>query len=411
MAGALAGIRILDMTIWQQGTAGSAMLADLGADVVKIEEPSAGDPGRGVRPMEHLGGLSGYFQALNRGKRSLALDLKHPKGREVLLRLARDADVFLTNFRPGVTERLGIAYDDVAKVNPRIIYARASGYGREGPDAEDGCFDILGQARGGLMSVAGEPDRPPGYIGAPVADQVGGILAAFAVIAALLHRERTGEGQEVDVSLLGSTMALQSFNITTYLLSGELPQRLGRTGIGPFWNTYRGSDGRYFALGVLLDRGWPETCQAIGRPELENDERFATFRGRVRDHAKELIAIFEEAFAQRPADEWVRILNGLGVFSARVQNYEEIARDPQVLANGYIADVPRADAPPLRMAATPIQFQKTPVCLRSIAPELGQHTEEVLIEAGYTWEEIDALRGQGIIGPRSQPATAKTADQ
>jgi crotonobetainyl-CoA:carnitine CoA-transferase CaiB-like acyl-CoA transferase len=403
MPGALDGLRVLDMTIWQQGTSAAAMLADLGADVIKVEDPSGGDPGRGLWRVEKAGGLSGYFQALNRGKRSIALNLKQPEGRDAFLRLAETADVFISNFRPGVCERLGIGYADVAKVNPRIIYACASGYGREGPDAREGSFDILGQARGGLMAVTGEPDGYPKNAGAPIADQVGGMMAAFGILAALLHRERTGEGQEVNVSLLGSVMALQSFNITSHLLSGELPRRFPRGGFGPFWNVYRGSDGKHFALAMLLNRGWRETCEAIGRPELERDERFASYRDRVATNAAELIAIFDEAFATRSADEWVRALNERGVFCARVQDYEEIARDPQVLANGYIVDVPREDGPPVRMVSTPVQLSKTPARIRSMAPELGQHTEEVLLEAGYTWEEIDALRTAGAIGPKHEP--------
>ncbi len=403
MPDALEGIRVLDMTIWQQGASASVMLADLGADVLKIEEPSGGDPGRGLHRIERVGGLSGYFEALNRGKRSVALDLKHPTGREVLLRLARDADVFLTNFRPGVCERLGVGYAEVSKVNPHIVYARASGYGREGPEAQEGSFDILGQARGGLMAITGEPDGMPKNVGAPIADQAGGMMAAFGILAALLYRERTGQGQEVDVSLLGSVMALQSFNITNYLFSGELPRRFPRAGFTPFWNVYRGSDGRHFALGMLLNRGWPDICEAIGRPELEHDERFATYRGRVRDHADELLPILDEAFAQRPAGDWVRILSERGVFCARVQDYEELAGDPQVLANGYIVEVPRPDGSPVRMVATPVQLRKTPARIRGLAPELGQHAEEALIEAGYTWEEIDALRSEGVIGPKHEP--------
>ncbi|MCH8994214.1 MAG: CoA transferase [Chloroflexi bacterium] len=402
MAGALEGIRVLDMTIWQQGTACSAMLADLGADVIKIEEPVRGDPGRGLRPVERVGGLSGYFQALNRGKRSFAVDLKHAKGREVLLRLARDADVFLTNFRPGVCERLGIGYADLSAVNPGIIYARASGYGRDGEEAQAGSFDILGQARGGLMSITGEPDGVPKNAGAPIADQAGGMLAAFGILAALRHRDRTGEGQQVDVSLLGSVMALQSFNITSYLFSEELPRRFPRAGFTPFWNVYRGSDGKHFAIGMLLNRGWPDLCQLIGRPELEHDERFAHYRDRVGEHAEELIAILDDAFAQRPAREWMRILNERGIYSALVQDYEELARDPQVLANDYIVDVPRPDGEPVRMVATPIQLGKTPAQIRGLAPELGQHTEEVLTEAGYSWEEIEALRREGAIGPKKE---------
>jgi crotonobetainyl-CoA:carnitine CoA-transferase CaiB-like acyl-CoA transferase len=403
MPAALEGVRVLDMTIWQQGTSCSAMLADLGADVIKIEEPS-GDPGRGLNRIEKLGGLSAYFQALNRGKRSLAIDLKHPNGREAFLRLAKDADVFLTNYRPGVTERLGIGYADLSKVNPRIIYARASGYGRDGPDAQLGSFDILGQARGGLMSVTGEPEGWPKNAGAPIADQVGGMLAGFGILAALLYRERTGEGQEVDVSLLGSAMALQSFNITSYLFTGELPKRFPRGGYTPFWNVYRGSDGKCFAVAMLLNRGWPELCEAIGRPDLVEDERFASYRDRVKEHAPELIEILDEAFASRTARDWVDTLNGIGVFCTLVQDYEDISRDPQVLANGYIADVAEHDGAPLRMAATPVQLSRTPARIRGMAPELGQHTEDVLLEAGYTWEEIDALRSEGAIGVRHNPS-------
>ena len=402
MGGALEGIRILDMTVWQQGTAASVMLADLGADVIKIEEPTAGDPGRGLMIHEEVG-LSGYFEALNRGKRSIAIDLKHEKGPGIVLDLAREADVFLTNFRPGVVERLGIGYRELSQVNPQIIFARASGYGREGPEAKAGSFDILGQARGGLMAVTGDPEGWPKNVGAPIADQVGGIMTAFGVLAALVHRERTGEGQEVDVSLLGSVMALQSFNITNHLFSGELPRRHPRAGFTPFWNVYRGGDGRHFAIGMLLNRGWREICEAIGLPELEHDERFARYRSRVGDHAQELIAILDEAFAQRPAAEWVRMLNERGIFSCRVQDYAEIAEDPQVLANGYIVEVERPGGDSVRMVATPVQLSKTPVRIRCLAPELGQHTEEVLLESGRTWEEIDALRREGVIGLKQEP--------
>lgn len=400
MAGALDGIRVLDMTIWQQGTSASAMLADMGADVIKVEESERGDPGRGLLRSDEHGGLSPYFQALNRGKRSLAIDLKHPKGREVFLRLARDADVFLTNYRPGVCERLGLGYAEVSEANPRLIYARASGYGGAGPEAEAGSFDILGQARGGLMAVTGEPDGMPKNVGAPVADQVGGMMAAFGIAMALLHRERTGEGQEVDVSLLGSVMAMQSFNISNYLITGRLPTRFPRAGYTPFWNVYHGSDDRYFAIGMLLNRGWPDLCDVIGRPELVEDERFLHYRDRVGEHAPEVMAILDEAFAARPAAEWVRLLNERDVYCALVQDYEAIANDPQVLANGYIVDVPNPAGPAMRMVTTPVRLSRSPASIDGPAPEFGQHTEEVLLEAGFDWDEIAALRSEGAVGPK-----------
>ncbi len=405
MPGPLDGIRVLDMTIWQQGTSASAMLADLGADVIKVEEPSSGDPGRGVLRVEREGDLSAYFQALNRGKRSIAIDLKLASGRDVVLRLARQADAFLCNYRPGVAERLRLSYHELADVKPDIIYVRASGNGPNGPDAQQGSLDILGQARGGLMSITGEPDRNPKNVGAPIADHAGGMMAAFGLLAALLHRERTGEGQEVDVSLLGSVMALQSYNITNYLLSGELPQRFPRAGRSPLWNVYRGSDGAYFVIGLLQDRGWSEICDVIGRPELADDERFADFETRVGASAEALMAILDDAFAARTAAESVRMLTERGVFAAVVQDYAALADDPQVAANGYIVDVERPEGRPLRMVPTPVQLSKSPVRIRGMAPELGQHTEEVLLEAGFAWPEIEALRSEGAIGIKTAAGT------
>jgi crotonobetainyl-CoA:carnitine CoA-transferase CaiB-like acyl-CoA transferase len=256
------------------------------------------------------------------------------------------------------------------------------------------------------MSINGDPDGPPRNVGAPVADQVGGIMAVLGILAALWHREKTGKGQQVDTSLLGTVLALQSFNITTYLLSGIVPQRVRRPSVLPFWNTYAGSDGRHFVIGILQNRNWPEICEALGRPELVTDERFARYQDRVGAHARELLALLDEAFAQRPAQEWVDELCARGVFAALVQDYSEVVRDPQVLANEYIVNVERPDGPPVGMVPTPIQFGETPTIIDRLAPELGQHTEEVLLEAGYSWEEIEALRREGAIGPRHEAEEA-----
>lgn len=399
----LEGIRVLDFTVWQQGPYATVMLADMGADVVKVEEPEAGDPGRGLQPIRD-DGLGGYFQAHNRGKRSIALNLKHPAGREAALALARDADALVHNYRAGVMERLGLAYRDVTAVNPDIVYVHASGYGAFGDDADRGSFDILAQARGGLLSVTGEPDDPPLPAGVPVADQVGAMMAAFAVVSGLLHRQRMGRGVEMDVSLLGSQLALQAFNITNYLFTGRLPQRRARGGATPFWNVYRAGDGNHFVIGMLLDRRWPEFCAAIGRPDLTNDPRFDAYRKRVVDHAGELIAILDETFAGEPASHWLRSLSAAGIFVAPVQDYAAVAADPQVLANGYIQEVsdPRYGA--VRMVALPVTVNGEPLPVRGLAPELGAHTEEVLLEAGYTWQELESLREQGVIGPGPRKA-------
>lgn len=394
----LEGIRVLDFTVWQQGPYATVMLADMGADVIKIEEPQAGDPGRGLQPITEAG-LGGYFQAHNRGKRSVALNLKHPAGREAALALARDADALVHNYRTGVMERLGLGYRDVVAVNPDIVYVHASGYGPLGDEACEGSFDILAQARGGLMSVTGEFKGPPLPAGVPVADQVGALMAGFAVVSGLLYRHRTGQGFEMDVSLLGSQLALQAFNITNYLLTGRVPQRRPRAGSTPFWNVYRGSDGRWFVIGMLFDRRWPELCAALGRPDLEKDPRFDTYRKRVADHAAELIAILDDVFATQPAAQWVQELSEAGVFVAPVQDYAEVARDPQVLANGYIQEVMDPQHGAVRMVALPIAVNGEPLPLRGLAPELGADTEQALLDAGYTWQEIAHLRQMGAIGP------------
>ncbi|HXF50741.1 MAG TPA: CoA transferase [Dehalococcoidia bacterium] len=405
----LEGVRVLDFTIWQQGPYATVMLADMGADVIKVEEPRGGDPGRGLQPITDAG-LGGYFQAHNRGKRSVALNLKHPAGRETALALARDADALVHNYRAGVMERLGLGYRDVAAVNPDIVYVHASGYGPAGDEASEGSFDILAQARGGLMSVTGEPDGPPLPAGVPVADQVGAMMAGFAVVSGLLYRQRTGRGIEMDVSLLGSQLALQAFNITNYLFTGRVPQRRRRAGSTPFWNVYRGSDGQYFVIGMLFDRRWPELCAAIGRPELESDPRFDTYRKRVAEGAPELIAILDDVFATKPAGHWVRALSDAGVFVAPVQDYADVAADPQVLANGYIQEVMDPHRGAVRMVALPVTVNGEPLPVRGLAPELGAHTEEALLEAGYTWQEIAELRAAGAIGPARDGPDRPAAD-
>lgn len=395
MASALDGVRVLDLTIWQQGPYASAMLADLGADVIKIEAPGSPDPGRRFLFRPELG-LSAYFETHNRGKRSLALDLKKRQGKAAFFRLVERADVFLNNLRLGAVKRLGLTYEAVRGVNPRIIYANACAWGSQGPDADLGSFDFLAQARGGIMSVNGEPDDPPLPVSVPIADQVGAMAAAYGIMAALFHRERTGEGQEVEVSLLGSQLALQSFNVTSYLLTGRLPARRPRGGFTPLWNVYRGGDGKYLALAMLEERWWPGTCRALGQPELEHDPRFDTGAKRSRN-ANQLIEHLDGVFAQRPAREWVRRFQAEGLMAAPVQDYEDIARDPQVAANGYVEEVEWPGHEPVRMVGVPVRLSRTPGRIRGMAPALGAHTREVLLENGFSPEEIQELEAKGVV--------------
>jgi CoA:oxalate CoA-transferase len=401
MASALEGIRVLDLTIWQHGTYASAMLADMGADVIKIEAPAQPDPGRRFLVRRQLG-LSPYFEVHNRGKRSLAIDLKHPRGKEAFLRLARDADVVLNNLRLGAMERLGLDYDTLRRANPRIVYLHASGYGKEGPEARLGSFDMLAQARGGIMSTVGEPDDPPLPVPVPQADQVGAIMAAYAIMVALFHRERSGEGQEVNVSLLGTQVALQSFNITSYLWSGHLPVRQRRGAFGPTWTTYRCGDGRYIALGMLEERWWPGVCQAVGEPELLEDPRYKTAIDRARN-GPELIAHLDELFASMPARDWLKRLREFDLLAELVQDYEDVCHDPQVLANGCIEQVERPGQEPIPMVGLPVQLSKTPAYIRGMAPRLGEHSREVLLERGFSEQEVDELVAEGIIVIADEP--------
>jgi crotonobetainyl-CoA:carnitine CoA-transferase CaiB-like acyl-CoA transferase len=394
----LEGIRVLDLTIWQQGTYATAMLADLGADVVKIEERASGDPGRFAWFIPELG-LSSYFEAHNRGKRSVALDLKHADGHTVFMRLVASADVFVTNFRIAAVERLGLSYDALSAVNPRIVYVQASGFGPAGPDAGAGAFDFLAQARGGFASTNGEPDDPPLPTQVPIADQVGALHAAIAALTGLVSRNITGHGVKLDTSLLGSQISLQAFDVATHLFTNRLRPRAYRGGSRPFWREYRAGDGKWFVIGMLLDRAWEDVCGVISRPDLVSDERFDTYIRRIGTNSEALIAILDEAFLAAGAREWVDRLNAIGMFAALIQDYGEVAADPQVVANGYVHEVEHPGHNPVRMPGIGISVDNEPVTITHLAPQHGEHTEEVLLQAGYTWDEIAQLATAGVIGP------------
>jgi crotonobetainyl-CoA:carnitine CoA-transferase CaiB-like acyl-CoA transferase len=401
MTAVLDGIRVLDLTVFQQGPYSTAMLADLGADVIKIEGPDSPDPGRGLGSPRPQDDLYPYWETLNRGKRAIALDLKQARGREVLYRLVRGADVFVSNVRYKALERLGADYESLCRIKPDLIYAHATGYGPKGPDSDLGSMDILGQARGGLMAITGEPDGPPMNAGAPIADHVGALCLGFGIMAALLHRERTGDGQRIDGSLLAGQLCIQSHNITGAMLDTEhVPQRTKRNGPNPAWNSYLGSDGKWFVLGMSRDSYWPAICDVVGHPEWSSDERFATLGARL-ENADEMIGMLDAVFGSKPADEWVKIFSDAKLMAARVNNYAEVADDTQVLANGYVTQVERGEGrPAVRIVNHPIIYSKTPARIRALAPEFGQHTEAVLLEAGYAWDEIEDLRSAGAIGVR-----------
>ena len=319
----LEGLRVIDWTIWQQGPVASAMLGDLGAEVIKLESKDGGDPGRGIVAIagQKSDRLNFYFEANNRNKQSLALDLKQPEAREIVYRLAAVSDVFVQNFRKGVADRLGLGAAELRARNPRLIYANATGYGPEGPESGDPSFDQLGLARSGIMFAAGEPDMPPQPIGGGIADQMGAIMLAYGVLAAVISRERYGVGQVVDASHLGSMSFLQGLSLTSRLINGAAFPRVPRArAFNPLWNHYRCGDDKWIALGMLQpDRYWADFTRAIGRPELETDPRFATMGARAGNCAA-LIEILDQVFASRPRAEWLDILRKGGDFIFTIVN-------------------------------------------------------------------------------------------
>jgi crotonobetainyl-CoA:carnitine CoA-transferase CaiB-like acyl-CoA transferase len=400
MALPLDGIRVLDMTVFQQGSYASAMLADMGADVIKIEAPDHPDPGRGTLAGvdNGPGELRPYFEHLNRNKRAICLDLKQPAGREVLLRLVETADIFHNNMRPGVLRRLGLTYAAMRARNPRIIVSNATGWGHLGPDAEAelGSMDILAQARGGIMSTTGTPETGALPVGVPFADHVGAITSAYGMMVALWERAQSGEGQEVNTSLYGSQLCIQGFNITAAMWSQRDPGLVPLAERRPHWSSYECADGGLLMLGGgTPDRWWSDFCEVLGCPELGegNYTRNASDRAWRRDTR----ARIETIFRTRTRDEWMATLSPRFLVQP-VRSYVEIGQDPQAWANGYLVEVPREGAEPLPTVGVPVHLSRTPGSVRHLAPQLGEHTEQVLIEGGYSWDEIAALRDAGAFG-------------
>ena len=394
--GPLNGIRVLDFTVYQQGPQASLVFADMGADVIKIEAPRFGDLGR-VLGMKGEERFSPYFLAHNRGKRSITLDLKNEKACDVALDLGARTDVMVHNFRPGVMERLGLGYDDLRKVNERIIYGHASGWGTKGPRATHPAFDLAAQAQGGLVSVTGEQDGYPLPAGCAVADYVGAANLAMAVISALFHRERTGQGQKIETSLLGGQVAMQAWELQYYIAHGWVTKAgRGHQYLPTIWRVFKTADS-YVVVGGLPENRWPAFCQALDKPELEHDPRFERYMERMRN-LQELYAILDEAFQKKTSSEWMTLLQEADCICAPVATYEDLLRDPQVRANEYIVEVDHPTQGRIPVVGAPWRFSETPAQIAPAAPELGQHSEEILQDLGYSWEQIGALRERGLFG-------------
>ena len=382
------------------------LLADLGAEVIKIENPQGGDFSRLTGPF--IEGESAGFMALNRNKKSLALDLKAERGRAVFLELVRGADVVVENFRPGTMADLGLDYPALSAVNPRLIYHAASGFGQTGPYRQRAALDLIVQGLSGLMSITGEPDRPPVKVGVPIADLAAALFGALAILAALRARERTGGGQQIDVSLLESALALEVWETSGYLATGEVPEPLGsahRTS-APY-QAMRTADG-YITVGATTPRNWAAFCAALGLQHLEHDERFATVAAR-RARYRELAGLIEEVTATRPSGHWHRLLERAGVPCGVLQRIDQALADEHVRARGFVVDLPHSKAGAVRATGSPIRFSRTPVRLEWAGPVLGEHTREVLAGLGLGDAAIADLERAGVVGAGTIPATVTDA--
>ena len=401
MPGPLDGIRILDLTILINGPWATVLLSDMGADVVKIENPLRPDPYRGdvQGGVDPKTGLHTYFETMNRNKRSVSLDLKAAAGREVFYRLVRDFDVVISNFRPGVVERLGVDYEHLVPYNPAIISVTASGLGRRGPDAEQAVVDLTGQARSGYLALTALEDGSPRYVGNhALADQVGATMLAYGTVLAVLARERQGVGQDVDVSQLGSMLAFQSLALNNFLLMGAEPKPATRDApLNPLFHVYRAGDGQWLSLACIhFARHWAPLCGAMGLAEVADlAPPDASQEGRAR--GRRIVELLTEKFASDGRDAWLEKLRRADVVCAPVSDYPALARDPQVEANELIVTLEHPAVGPVQQVGVPVKLSKTPGAPRSTAPEHGQHTEEVLLAAGFSWDEIGRLREQGVV--------------
>jgi formyl-CoA transferase len=377
MAMPLDGIRVADFSRVLAGPYCTMMMGDLGADVIKVESPEGDDTRRWGPP--YKGGESAYYLSCNRNKRSVVLDLGSAEGRKWARILALRSDVLVENFRLGAMERWGLGYEQLAEMNPRLVYCSISGYGRTGPDAELPGYDYVIQGAGGIMSITGEPDGAPTKAGVPIVDLTAGMFALSAILAALRVRDMTGKGQKIDISLFDSHLAWLANVGSNYLLSAETPGRYGNghPNIVPY-QTFRAEDG-WLVLAVGNDRQWARFCRAVERSDLLADERWATNDARVRNRDT-LVPLLDELFATRSVEDWLALLRGSEVPAGPVNTVDSALNDPQTLARGMVQKIEHPTVGPLRMVASPLNLQATPPVIRRHPPMLGEHTDEVLEE-------------------------------
>ena len=404
MPAPLEGIKVVDFTRYQNGPHATAMLADMGAEVLKVEMPGNGDPGR------QLGvgadGFCSYFESLNRGKRSMTLDLRAEGALEVVHKLVEEADVLAENFRPGYLDSIGLGYEDLREVNPRLIYATNSGFGPNGEWATRGSFDVVAQGMSGAMvALGGGPGERPFTAPWGLADQTGSIVFAYGIMTALFARARHGVGQKIDVSQLGAMLTLQVLSLQAYLHNNVQPvQKPGRS-LSATFSWYQAGDGEWFTMGLLDPKSWPSLCEALERPDLLEDARTVDPFKR-RDNEEWLRGELEALFRTRPREEWLERLIAARIPCGPIYDYAQIAADQHFWINGYLQEVPHAHFENHRVVGVPVSFSETPTKVQSAAPELGQNTEEVLLSLGYDWSDIERFHDAGVTAVRRADSAA-----
>lgn len=391
----LKNIKVIDLTQALAGPYCSMTLADLGANVIKVEKPNKGDDSRHMGP-PFIEGESAAFLSVNRNKKSITLNLRKKEGVDIFKQLAKDTDIIMENFRPGVVSRLGIGYEDIKQINPTIIYCSISGYGQTGPYKNKGGFDIIGQAYSGIMSVTGEEGGVPVKAGIALTDSVAAITSVYGILAALLHREQTGEGQYLETSLVESTLAISVWETATYFATGKTPEALGSSHrLAAPYQAFKTGDGDII-IGAANQELWEKLTNVINRPELQNDERFSDNGNRV-VHKIELQEIIESELRKKSSNYWLDKLEEAGIPSGPINKYSDVLNDPYVKEREMIIKTTHPKAGEVKSMAQPIKFEKDTEPLRTAAPLLGEHTEKILREHGYSSESIKKMRAKSII--------------
>jgi crotonobetainyl-CoA:carnitine CoA-transferase CaiB-like acyl-CoA transferase len=391
----LKGVRVLDLTRVLAGPYCAMLLGDMGAEVIKVEEPGKGDDTRGWPPF--AGGESTYFMSVNRNKKSITLNLKAPEGREILKKLAKKSDVLLENFRTGTMEKLGLGYATLSKLNPRLVYCAMSGFGESGPESHRGGYDLIVQAESGVMDLTGFPDGPPVKVGNSIADLVAGMSGAHGVTLALLARHRTRRGQKVEIAMLDVMASLLTYQAGMYLNAGRTPARRGNEhpSIVPY-EVFKAADG-YLALGVANNSLWERCCAALERPDLAKDPRYATEASRVENRAT-LVPLLNQVLAARSGEDWMKRLEAVGVPAGRIRTVPEVCESEHLRARGMLVALPHVKAGTVKMMGVPIRLHATPGKARTAAPVLGRDTDAVLTRVlGLRRADVQRLRKTGVL--------------